>query len=269
MRHLDNCRFLCYRILTMKFVSRKRTIKTLKWVAAYLSILLVVSAGYQGYRYWQESKTAIASIEQETALQATDSTKVKAAATLPGSYNLSVPYAPQAPFSNWTVHEESCEEAATYMYRAYLESLTYPNNRIPDAEADTVYRAMKQWEVTNYGSEPDLTMTALGNFARSYYGYTPTVKKNITQNDIEEAIFGGHPVVVPVMTHSLGNNMYGPVSVYHVLLIKGYDATGVITNDAGVGNGVNHHYDWAILWQAIDAQTAKMNQGRDMLYLTK
>jgi len=71
------------------------------------------------------------------------------------------------------------------------------------------------------------------------------------------------------MTHSLQNNMYGPVSVYHVLLIKGYDATGVITNDAGVGNGVDHHYDWAVLWQAIDAQTAKMNQGRDMLYLTK
>jgi len=253
----------------MKLETKKKVIRTLKWAAVYLSLLLVVSAFYQGYRYWQESKVTIASLETESLPQISDSTEVKAATTLPDSYNLSVPYAPQAPFSNWAVHEESCEEAATYMYRAYLEGISYPNNRIPDAEADTAYRAMKSWEITNYGSEPDLTMTALGNFAKSYYGYTPTVKHNITQDDIEEAIASGHPVVVPVMTHSLQNNMYGPVSVYHVLLIKGYDATGVITNDAGVGNGVDHHYDWAVLWQAIDAQTAKMNQGRDMLYLTK
>jgi hypothetical protein len=254
---------------TMKLENKKKVVKTLKWAAAYLSFLLVIFAGYQVYEYWQQSKITIASIENETIPQVTDSAAFKAAVSVPETYNITIPYSPQAPFSNWAVHEESCEEAALYMYRAYLEDISYPGNRIPDAEADTAYRAMKQWEVTNYGSEPDLTMTALGNLAKSYYGYTPTVKDNITQNDIEEAILAGHPVVVPVMTHALGNNMYGPVSVYHVLLIKGYDATGVITNDAGVGNGVDHHYDWNILWQAIDAQSAKMNQGREMLYLTK
>jgi len=188
---------------------------------------------------------------------------------IPASYNLTIPYAPQAPLSNWSVHEESCEEAATYMYRAYLEGLSYPSNRVPDKEADTQFRAIKAWQVTHYGKEPDLTMSALGTFASNYYGYTPTVKKGIVENDIKTAIVTGHPVIVPVMTHSLENNMYGPSSVYHVLLIKGYDTTGVITNDAGVGNGVNKHYSWNILWQAIDAQTTKTGQGREMLYLTK
>jgi len=208
----------------------------------------------------KEDLTPSPIISEQTAAQPTP---------IPDSYDLAIPYAPQAPFSNWTVHEESCEEAATYMYRAYLEELNYPNGRIPDTGADTAFRAMKAWQVTNYGKEPDLTMTALGTFAQSYYGYTPTVEKNITEDDIKKAISDGHPVVVPVMTHSLENNMYGPISVYHVLLIKGYDATGVITNDAGVGNGVNKHYNWNVLWQAIDAQKAKMGQGRELLYLTK
>jgi len=234
---------------------------------AYLWLVFgafVLTAGC-AYIFWPRPKAL--EVSQQPLQVETPVTETKV--TIPESANLNVPYAPQAPFSNWTVHEESCEEAAIYMYHGYLENLTYTGNRVPDAEADSVYRQMKAWEVDKYGSEPDLTMTALGEFARSYYGYTQTVKANITAEDIKEAVSAGHPVIVPVMTHSLENSMYGPISVYHVLLIKGYDAAGVITNDAGVGNGVDKHYDWNILWQAIDAQTAKMGQDRDMLYLTK
>jgi len=235
-----------------------------------LATVLVIATVF-GYTYWFEHKNLSLAVSDQTTynrIELSDSTDIPAAVTLPDSVNLNIPYAPQAPLSNWKVHEESCEEAATYMYRAYLLGIKYPGNRIPDTEADTAFRDMKTWQVSHYGSEPDLTMVALGTFASSYYGFFPTVKKNISENDIKTAIAAGHPVVVPVMTHSLENTMYGPVSVYHVLLIKGYDATGVITNDAGVGNGVNKHYNWKILWQAIDAQTAKINQGREMLTLT-
>ena len=180
-----------------------------------------------------------------------------------------VPYAAQAPFSNWTIHEESCEEAALLMYHEFLIGATYPNDKIPDATGDVVLRDMKTWQLKNYGSEVDLSIEALGKFANDYYGLKPIVKTNITDIDIKEAISAGSPVLVPVMTHSLENSMYGAYSVYHILLIKGYDSTGVITNDAGVGNGQNYHYDWNILWQAIDAQTYKMRQGRVILTLTK
>ena len=78
----------------------------------------------------------------------------------------------------------------------------------------------------------------------------------------------GHPVLVPVLTQSLKNPHYSPGNVYHILLIKGYDATGVITNDAGVKEGKDWHYSWDILFSAIDAQTSKMNQGRVGLVLT-
>jgi len=234
--------------------------------------IILIGVSFWAFRYYQATLLSfegkIAPNERTEVTDNNNEAETQIPISLPDAKDL-VPYAAQAPFGNWTVHEESCEEAALYMYRGLLEGTIYPNNRIPDAESDPVFRAMKAWQVNKYGKEPDLTMTALGAFASSYYGYVPTVKKGIVEADIKAAIVAGHPVIVPVMTHSLGNTMYGPQTTYHVLLIKGYDSTGVITNDAGVGNGPGHHYDWNILWQAIDAQTAEMGVGREMLYLTK
>lgn len=252
--------------------SRTYKRKALLWLS--LGIFVMLTALFS-YIFWPKTISNVQStINNQPSASDTPSPVIPAQAGIqtpppPATYDISVPYAPQAPLSNWTVHEESCEEAAIYMYRAFLEGTTYPGNRVPDAEADTVYRDMKSWQVKNYGKEPDLTMTALGAFAQSYYGYTPHVEKGITADNIKRAVSSGNPVIVPVMTHSLENKMYGPYTTYHVLLIKGYDATGVITNDAGVGNGVGKHYDWNILWQAIDAQTASMGAGRELLYLTK
>ena len=251
---------------------------TKKILFLYLYILLIVIVGgsigiaryfFVNYRVSATNKKMV--VLQKISSEPSPTTKPTEVPTkpIPETADIAVPYAAQAPFSNWTVHEESCEEAALLMYHEFLLGTAYQNNKIPDAAGDTVMRDMKSWQIKNYGSEADLSIDVLGKFAADYYGLKSTVKNNITELDIKKAISAGSPVLLPVMTHSLQNTMYGPYSVYHILLIKGYDATGVITNDAGVGNGQNHHYDWNILWQAIDAQTAKMNQGRTMLVLTK
>jgi len=255
-----------------KLVTKIYRKTALLWLTLGIAALITIPTLL--FIFWPESEDKQASqtlteTKTETPVETPKVAEVPVVTPLPASYDIAVPYAAQAPFSNWTVHEESCEEAALYMYKAYFDGTTYPNNKIPETELDTAFRTMKQWQVTNYGAEPDLTMTTLGDFARSYYGYKPTVKKEITAEDIERAISEGHPVLVPVMTHSLQNSMYGPETTYHVLFIKGYDATGVITNDAGVGNGPSKHYTWEILWQAIDAQRAEMKVGREMLYLAK
>jgi hypothetical protein len=250
--------------------SHKKYSLPLNILAITSIVFLAFTLAFTGYKYYSSIKVFENNpANSGTVTDPNINPPVQSAKSLPESRNLDVAYAAQAPFGNWAVHEESCEEAAIYMYKGYLDGVSYPGNRIPDAEADVVYKDMKAWEIRAYGSEPDLTMTALGAFAHGYYGYSAHVEKNITADTIKTAVSTGHPVVVPVMTHSLQNKMYGPISVYHVLLIKGYDATGVFTNDAGVGNGPNMHYTWDILFAAIDAQTAKMNQGRDLLYLTK
>lgn len=189
---------------------------------------------------------------------------------IPPQAVLSVPYTVQAPFTNWKVHEESCEEAAVLMYNYYLMGKGFGGgNVIPEATADKELRAMRSWQLAHWGKEWDLNLTEVGKLAAEYYGYKYEVTEDITAENIKKAIAGGHPVLVPVMTHGLKNPHYGRNTTYHILVIKGYDASGIITNDAGVKEGRDYRYTWNILWQAIDQQTAKMNQGRDMLVITK
>jgi hypothetical protein len=157
------------------------------------------------------------------------------------------------------------------MYHDFLESKTRFDGStvIEQHSADADMVAMKNWQVKNYGKEPDLSIEAWGKFAHDYYGYTPQTFKNITKEDIKRELSAGHPVLTPVITHALRNPHYGAEPSYHVLLIKGYKPEGVITNDAGVKEGENYFYTWDILFAAIDSQTLEMHQGRDMAILTK
>jgi hypothetical protein len=183
---------------------------------------------------------------------------------------LLVPYTLQGPLDNLSIHEESCEEAAALMYHYFLEGQTTFSGStvIPKQKANDEMIAMKNWQVKNYGVEPDLSIEKLGLFMQQYYGYKYQTFKNITKEDVKREISAGHPVMVPVMTHSLKNPSYGPKSVYHILVIKGYNAHNVVANDAGI-RGESIQYSWDVFFSAIDAQTPKMGQGREMVVVTK
>jgi hypothetical protein len=184
----------------------------------------------------------------------------------PAEAVLPVPYSVQAPGNNWKVFENACEEDALLMYRQFLEGDSRTD--LPVAEVDPALRAMEKWQVTNWGAEKDLTIDKTGQLAQTYFGYHYEVVP-ATQESITAQVASGHPVIVPVMTHSLHNPNYGPFTVYHEVLIKGYNAEGVVTNDGGVKEGKNWFYSWSVLWGAIDAQAPKMGQGRVGLVLTK
>jgi hypothetical protein len=186
--------------------------------------------------------------------------------TAPAAAVLPVPYTVQAPGNNWKVFENACEEDALYMYHQFLEGDS--RGDLPVAEADPALRAMEGWQVTNWGADRDLTLDKTGQLAQAYYGYHYEVIP-ATQESITAQIASGHPVIVPVMTHSLQNPNYGPATVYHEVLIKGYNTDGVVANDGGVKEGKNWFYSWSVLWGAIDAQSPKMGQGRVGLILTK
>jgi hypothetical protein len=183
---------------------------------------------------------------------------------VPSSALLQVPYTVQAPYANWSFHQESCEEAAILMYHDFLAGDRRAD--IPPAEADQQLGALKAWQVSHWGAERDLDLQHTGQLARDNYGYSFRVLP-ATIDSIKAAIAAGHPVVVPVMTHALQNSYYGPKSVYHEVLVKGYTADGAITNDPGISQGKNWFYSWSVIFQAIDAQTPAMKQGRVMLVL--
>jgi hypothetical protein len=185
--------------------------------------------------------------------------------TAPAAAVLPVPYSVQAPGNNWKTFENACEEDALLMYHQFLAGDSRTD--LPVAEVDPALRAMQQWQVTNWGAEKDLPIDKTGQLAQAYYGYHYQVVP-ATQESITAQIASGHPVIVPVMTHSLQNPNYGPHTVYHEVLIKGYNAEGVVANDGGVKEGKNWFYAWSVLWGAIDAQTPKMGQGRVGLVLS-
>ena len=180
---------------------------------------------------------------------------------------LNIPYTVQAPLTNWNVHEESCEEAALLMIHYYLSGNQV--DIIPPATANQELINLVAWQISNYGGEKDLGLSEIGKLGSDYYGYKYQVTEDITAENIKLTLSEGKPVIVSVITHALRNPYYGPNPTYHILVIKGYNQQGVITNDAGVKEGKDFFYTWDILWQAIDAQTAQMNQGRDMLVVTK
>ena len=184
----------------------------------------------------------------------------------PATAVLQVPYTVQAPGNNWKEFENACEEDVVLMYHDYLEGNHATD--IPVPEATDALRAMEKWQVVNWGAEKDLTLDRTGQFAQAYYGYHYQVFPATVQS-IKDQLAAGRPVIIPAMTHSLQNHNYGAQTVYHEVLVKGYNDQGVVTNDGGIWQGKNWFYSWDIVFQAIDAQTPKMNQGRVALVLTK
>jgi hypothetical protein len=177
---------------------------------------------------------------------------------------IKVPYTVQAPNGRWDIHEESCEEAAALMYYYYLTN--YKNENIPANTAHQEFLKMIDWQKKNYGKEPDLTIKVFGQFFKSYYGHDYKIIESTTKEDIKKTLSAGYPVVVPVMTHSLNNPNYGRQNTYHLLLIKGYNKSGVITNDAGISQGKDYHYNWETLFGAMKAQESTLKQGSDLIY---
>ncbi len=250
-------------------------------MAVVLAALLAVIAATEGRALWHAFRNRTSSTShslsaaqlsgvKRLANPAVTSTaaidQVNGTDTAPASAVLPVPYSVQAPGNNWKVFENACEEDALLMYHDFLEG--DGRTDLPVAEVDPALRAMQKWQVDNWGAEKDLTIDRTGQLALAYYSYHYEVIP-ATQDNIIAEVASGHPVIVPVMTHSLQNPNYGPQTVYHELLIKGYKADGVIANDGGVKEGKNWFYSWSILWSAIDAQTPKMGQGRVALVLTK
>ncbi len=238
-----------------------------------LVIVLIVAVGLLLQQvFWQRPKKKVIApeIPQESSLETKKESATESVVpepVVPEQALLNVPYTVQAPLVNWNIHEESCEEAALLMTHYYL--VGDPSAVIPPTIANQELINMVSWEKTNYGQEKDLNMYEIGTLATNYYNYKAQVTEDVNADNIKKAIAGGSPVMVPVITHALGNPYYGPTPTYHILLLKGYNPSGVITNDAGVKEGKDYFYSWETLWKAIDAQSGQMNQGRDMLVFTK
>jgi Peptidase_C39 like family len=190
---------------------------------------------------------------------------------LPQSVFIKVPYTSQAPRADWPTHEDYCEPAALLMYADFLHG--DKRQVIPADEADREMTTIIRWERLTFASpHPDLTLEQMGQTAEHFHGFGHFVQP-ADLGAVKQQLAAGHPVIIPVMTHGAPGGQplsphYGRQNVYHVILITGYDGDRVYTNDAGFMQGQNQSYAWSTLESAMDAQQAKMHQGRVMLVLT-
>jgi hypothetical protein len=243
--------------------------------------------GYAGYRVWRHflaaaptpaPKTAVVIGAPSDAPTAVPTTAAPTPApTLPPSVFIKVPYTSEFPHHNEfqnpnDPHLNYCEAAALEMISQYFKGDTRQD--LPPVEADTAMGSIVSTERKDYPGVLDMPLTDVAAVGTQLFGLKPTISP-VDLNGIETNLAAGRPVIVPIMTHlASGEKLsmyYGTGSVYHVVVITGYDSTkGILyTNESGFFQGMNWQYSWTLLSSAIDAQAAKYPQGRVMLVFDK
>ncbi len=201
----------------------------------------------------------------------TVSDKEKEMAVSPDSFNLAVPFTPQAPHANWDEpYKESCEEASLYMVQAYYQKMSAG---LIDAEtADAELLKMIDFEKELFGFYEDTTAQQTGTLAEMFYGYeTVETIENPTVEQIKEFVVAGHPVMVPVAGRELKNPFFtAPGPIYHMLVIRGFTQDGrFITNDPGTKNGEAYLYDFDTVMNAMHDWNAggEIKEGKKVILI--
>lgn len=164
---------------------------------------------------------------------------------------LEVPFICQAPLeteANWTLHEESCEEAA------FLQAYLYETGQtVSKEEANEIILDMINWQKQNMGGHHDLYAEDMIKFISGYQNIPAEqiiLIKNAGIKEIKAAISEGHPVIVPI-TGEILKNPYYPYPGYHMLTVIGYTEDSIITNDNGTRRGKDFSYKVDIFESAM------------------
>ena len=168
----------------------------------------------------------------------------------PATFSLKVPFTAQAPTGNWDQeHNDACEEASALMAAAYLNGDT--RARIPATEVEKELTRLFEWERANFGYSLDTTVKETAEMIRSVYNLKASVVNDYTEKNIKDALNANKLVILPVNGRLIGNPYYKqPGPIYHMLVVRGYTATQLITNDPGTKNGENYKYYFSTLKNA-------------------
>ena len=162
---------------------------------------------------------------------------------------LEVPFSSQAPFANWDQpYQDSCEEIAVIMVDAFWQA-----EELAKESADQKILDIVDFQNKTYGDFKDTNAEETAQLIKDYYGYEKVeVEYDITIEDIKRELSAGRPVIVPAYGRGLGNPNYTvPGPVYHMLVVKGYDTSEIITNDGGTRNGFDYRYSYNIFYDSI------------------
>ena len=241
-------------------------------VLGLISLVSWIAAAGVGYHAWQNlsagaaggpPKTAVVVHAPPTPAPSEAPTPTPAPTPLPTSLRIQgVPFTIQSPFQIWdTAHQEYCEAAAVYMVGQYWNNDHRQN--LPKAEADAAMGRIVAWERATFPGVMNLPLSDMVQVAQHFYpGLNLSAQEvPVDFGVIQQNLAAGRPVIIPVMTHggpggSAIYPTYAAGSVYHVIVLIGYDAAQglVYTNDSGLREGLGLAYHWPTLLTAIQTQ---------------
>lgn len=206
------------------------------------------------------TEISLPAVEEKPELEATieespvipvqnQSAKQPAEQPAPKSFSLGIAFISQAPYAVWdALHEDACEEASLIMVQYYINGI----KSISKETAEKEIQDMIRYE-SSVGFGPSITLAELNAVAANYYQLNSgRVVGNPTVGQIKAEILAGRPVIIPAAGKILPNpNFRNGGPNYHMLVVKGFNETGFITNDPGTRKGNNFWYSYADLMNAI------------------
>jgi hypothetical protein len=183
-------------------------------------------------------------IKQDSALQEF--------AQIPVQINLAVPFLVQAPTGNWgNPFAEACEEVSVMMAAYYYAGDRNAFSNPGIAEQKIIEVVEKQKEILN-GIWVDTGAELTKKFAEAIYPITLQPVYGPTIEQIKNELLAGRPVIVPAAGQRLGNPFFSGVGPdYHMLIIKGFNEKGFITNEPGTRRGESYIYSFDVLMNAL------------------
>lgn len=175
---------------------------------------------------------------------------------------IKMPFLVQAPLANWdALHEDACEESSLIMVYHYYNKTKIDSSQQGEDEIQKII----EYETKNeYGHS--ITLSELAIIAKKYYNMNNSRIVNASKETIIAELNNGKPVIVPAAGKLLDNpNFKNGGPNYHMLVIKGYDKNGFITNDPGTRKGEGFRYTYDNLldaihdWDPINIQNGEKN----------
>ena len=188
----------------------------------------------------------------------------------------------QAPYANWSKHNESCEEAALFLSHYNINNL-YFDKHVADQELDKInyYEENDIWIIKDkyhnkYSDTAylrDIDIEQLQNLAKWFYWYNDKNSHTINNVSIEMLkylISKDYILIIPSDTKTLWNpNFNQSTNSFHVIDLVWYDDKNFITFDPGTSLWAYYEYSYDVIiewlrknWDIIFILEGEKNFGR-------
>ena len=224
----------------------------IKRILIFIAVALIATAGGFLIVAKKYPEIPVTPLKTETPKQSEEAPEKipNSKIVIPKSLLLPVPFTPQAPTANWDeLHNEACEEAVALMAHEYFSGNT--SVTLAPSLVETEISKITDWFTKRFGYYLDTTSNETAEMIRELYDLNTELITNFSEDTIKEALAQNKLVLISFNGRLLGNPNYkSPGPIHHMLLIKGYNKEGYVTNDPGTRNGRGYTYDFETLFNA-------------------